>query len=194
MNILVVDIGGTAVKILVTGQSVPRKFHSGPKMTPQLMVPKIKELAAHWKFKAASIGYPGLVLRGRIAAEPYNLAPGWIGFDFENAFGTLLFLGLGTGLGSALVMDGKLVPMELGHLSYKNQTIEDYVGDRGLKRLGKDEWQRHVEIAIARLVEAFHPDDVVIGGGNARNMKSLPNGCRIGSNANAFLGGFRLWS
>jgi len=178
------------------------------------MVPKIKELAAHWKFKAASIGYPGLVLRGRIAAEPYNLAPGWIGFDFENAFecpvkvindaamqalgsyegGTLLFLGLGTGLGSALVMDGKLVPMELGHLSYKNQTIEDYVGDRGLKRLGKDEWQRHVEIAIARLVEAFHPDDVVIGGGNARNMKSLPNGCRIGSNANAFLGGFRLWS
>jgi predicted NBD/HSP70 family sugar kinase len=155
-----------------------------------------------------------LILGHRIAAEAYNLAPGWIGFDFEAAFecpvkllndaamqalgsyesGTLLFLGLGTGLGSALVVDGKVVPMELGHLSYKNQTVEDYIGDRGLKRFGREEWQRHVEIAIARLTEAFHPDDIVIGGGNARNMKSLPPGCRLGSNANAFLGGFRLWS
>jgi polyphosphate glucokinase len=214
MKILVVDIGGITVKTLATGKPEPRKFPSGSKMTPQQMVHKIRELTADWKYDVASIGYPGLVLGGRIAEEPYNLAPGWIGFDFEAAFGcpvklmndaamqalgsyesgTLLFLGLGTGLGSALVVDGKVVPMELGHLSHKNRTVEDYVGDRGLKRLGREEWQRHVENVIARLIEAFHPDDVVIGGGNARNMKSMSPGCRFGSNANAFLGGFRLWS
>lgn len=214
MNILVIDIGGTTVKILATGHAEPLKFHSGPKMTPQQMVSRVKELAAKWKYDVASIGYPGLVSGGRIAAEPHNLAPGWIGFDFKAAFecpiklindaamqalgsykgGTLLFLGLGTGLGSALVVDGAVVPMELGHLSYKNQTVEDCIGDRGLKRRSREKWQRHVEVAIARLMEALHCDDVVIGGGNARNMKSLPPGCRIGSNNNAFLGGFRLWS
>jgi polyphosphate glucokinase len=214
MNILAVDIGGTTVKILVTGQTQPRKFHSGPKMTPQQMVHNVKELATGWMYDVAAIGYPGLVLGGSIAAEPYNLASGWIGFDFEAAFGcpvkllndaamqalgsyeggTMLFLGLGTGLGSTLIVDGKVVPMELGHLSYKDRTVEDYVGDRGLKLLGVEEWHRQVEIAIARLIEAFHPDDVVVGGGNARNIKSLPAGCRVGSNDNAFLGGFRLWS
>lgn len=214
MKILVVDIGGTTVKFVATGQPEPRKFHSGPKMTPQQMVSRVKDLAANWAYDVASIGYPGLALRGRIAAEPHNLASGWIGFDFEAAFecpvkllndaamqalgsyegGTLLFLGLGTGLGSALVVDGKVVSMELGHLPYKDQTIEDYLGKMGLKRLGAKKWQHHIEITVARLVEALHPDDVVVGGGNAKKMISLPPHCRIGSNENAFLGGFRLWS
>jgi polyphosphate glucokinase len=173
MNVLVVDIGGTAVKILATGQVEPR-----------------------------------------IAAEPHNLAPRWIRFDFEAAFGcpvkllndaamqalgsydggTLLFLGLGTGLGSALVAEGHVIPMELGHLPYENQTVEDYLGDRGLKQLGRKEWQRPVEVVVARLIDALHPDDVVLGGGNSRHMKSLPQCCRAGSNSNAFLGGFRLWT
>ncbi len=213
MNVLVVDIGGTNVKILATGQAEPRKVHSGPKMTPQQMVSRVKTLAGQWKYEVASIGYPGLVLHGRIAAEPHNLAPGWVGFNLEAVFecpvklindaamqalgsyqaGTLLFLGLGTGLGSALVVEGCVVPMELGHLSYRDQTVEDYIGDRGLKRLGREEWQRHVEAAVARLIEALHPDDVVLGGGNTRHIKTLPPGCRRGHNDNAFLGGFRLW-
>ena len=158
MNILVVDIGGTNVKILATGQVEPRKFASGPKMTPQQMVSGVKELAAGWKYDVVSLGYPGLVHRGRIVTEPHNLAPQWVGFDFEAAFdcpvrflndaamqalgsyrgGTLLFLGLGTGLGSALVTQGVVVPMELGHLSYKRRTYEDHMGNRGLKRLGKE--------------------------------------------------------
>ncbi len=214
MKVLVIDIGGTTVKMLATGQAEPSRFHSGTKMTPEHMVSKVKEETAQWKYEVASIGYPGLIRGGRIAAEPWNLGPGWIGFDFEGAFecpvriindaamqalgsyrsGLLLFLGLGTGLGSALVMEGTVVPMELGHLSYLDMTVEDYVGDRGLKRLGRDEWQRHLEVMAARLVEAFHPDDVVIGGGNARNLKALPPGCREGNNDNAFIGGFRLWT
>jgi polyphosphate glucokinase len=213
MKVLVVDVGGTTVKILATGQTERRKFHSGPRMTPQLMVSGVKDAAAGWLYDVASIGYPGLVFRGRVTAEPRNLGQGWVGFDFEAAFGcpvkllndaamqalgsyesgTLLFLGLGTGLGSALVVEGHVVPMELGHLSYLSETVEDYLGDRGLKRLGRDEWQRHLEAAVARLVDALHPDDVVIGGGNARHLKALPPGCRSGKNANAFLGGFRLW-
>jgi polyphosphate glucokinase len=213
MNVLVVDIGGTTVKILATGQAESRKLHSGPNMTPQRMVSGVKELAVPWKYDVASIGYPGLVLHDRITAEPNNLGPGWIAFDIEAAFGcpvkllndaamqalgsykggTMLFLGLGTGLGSALIVDGHVVPMELGHLSYRDLTVEDYVGDRGLKRFGREEWQRHVEGAVARLISALHPDDVVIGGGNTRNLITLPPGCRAGSNANAFLGGFRLW-
>jgi polyphosphate glucokinase len=160
-----------------------------------------------------SLGYPGLVLRGRVAAEPYNLAPGWVGFHFAAAFkrpvkiindaamqalgsyqgGELLFLGLGTGLGSALVAEGVVVPMELGHLSYKNGTYEDYVGVRGLQRLGRKKWQHHVEYGVERLITAFHPDEVVLGGGNVKHLTELPPGCRAGDNANAFLGGFRLW-
>lgn len=213
MNILVIDIGGTNVKMLATGQAEPRKFPSGPKLTPQQMVSGVKEVAAQWNYDVVSIGYPGLVHQGRIVCEPNNLAAGWVGFDFEAAFdcpvrilndaaiqalgsyqgGTLLFLGLGTGLGSALVVEGMVVPMELGHLSYKRRTYEDHVGNRGLKRLGKRKWAEHVAYAVDRLVEVFYPDDIVLGGGNAKKLTKLPPGCRVGTNANAFVGGFRLW-
>ncbi|MBI3800277.1 MAG: ROK family protein [Deltaproteobacteria bacterium] len=213
MNVLVVDVGGTNVKILATGQTESRRFPSGPTMTPRQMVSGVKKFAGDWPYDVVSLGYPGLVLGGRIAAEPHNLAPGWIKCDFKAAFGRpvkilndaamqalgsykggeLLFLGLGTGLGSALVVDGVLVPMELAHLSYKNWTFEDYLGVRGLRRLGKKKWQHHVEYGVERLIAAFHPDDVVLGGGNAKRLQELPPGCRAGDNANAFLGGFRLW-
>lgn len=213
MKVLVIDVGGTKVKILISGQKEPRKLPSGPQMTPALMVAGVKKLAGSWKYQAVSIGYPGLVQHGSIAAEPHNLAPGWIGFDFEAAFGCpvkiindaamqalgsyeggeLLFLGLGTGLGSALVADGVVFPMELAHLSFKRGTYEDYVGLRGLKRLGKKKWRQYVEFGVARLMAALHPDDVVLGGGNAKKLKKLPPGCRAGDNANAFVGGFRMW-
>jgi len=213
MNVLVVDVGGTNVKVLGTGQVEPRKFSSGRKMKPEQMVSEVKKIARGWKYDVVSIGYPGLVRRGAPALEPHNLGHPWVGFDFESAFGLpvkiindaamqalgsykgglLLFLGLGTGLGSALVQEGTVVPMELAHLSYKQGTYEDYVGLRGLKRLGKKQWQRHVAFGVTRLVEAIHPDDVVLGGGNVKKLKELPPGCRAGDNANAFLGGFRLW-
>jgi polyphosphate glucokinase len=213
MNVLVVDVGGTNVKILATGQKEPRKFPSGPKMTAKRMVSGVKKLAGNWKYDVVSIGYPGVVLRGRVISEPHNLAPGWGGFDFEAAFGCpvkvindaamqalgsyksgeLLFLGLATGLGSAMVVNRIVIPMELGHLPYKKGTYEDYVGLRGLKRLGKKKWRKHVAFGIARLIDALHPDDMVLGGGNAKKLKKLPPGCRAGNNANAFLGGFRLW-
>jgi len=213
MKVLVVDVGGTNVKILATGENAPRKFPSGPMLTPGRMASGVKRLARDWQYDAVTIGYPGLVLKGCVASEPHNLAPGWIRFNFERGFGcpvklindaamqalgsyrggTLLFLGLGTGLGSALVIDGTVVPMELAHLSYKKGTYEDYLGLRAIKRLGKKEWGRHVAYSVSRLVAAFHPDDVVLGGGNAKKLKKLPPGCRAGDNANAFLGGFRLW-
>ena len=213
MNVLVVDIGGTNVKILASAQSEPRKFPSGPEMTPKQMVSGVKQLAGEWKYDAVSIGYPGRIHRGRIVSEPHNLASGWVGFNFEAAFGcpvklmndaalqalgsykggTLLFLGLGTGLGSALVVEGTVVPMELAHLSYRKGTYEDHVGNRGRKRLGQKKWARHVAYSVARLVEALDPDDIVLGGGNSKKLKKLPPGCRLGDNANAFLGGFRLW-
>ncbi len=214
MNVLVVDVGGTSVKVLATGQDEPRKFPSGRKMKPEQMVSEVKQIARGWKYDVVSIGYPGLVLRGAPALEPHNLGRPWVGFDFKSAFGRpvkiindaamqalgsyngglLLFLGLGTGLGSALVQEGIVVPMELAHLSYKEGTYEDYVGLRGLKRLGKKEWQRHVAFGVARLIDAIHPDDVVLGGGNVKKLKELPPRCRAGDNANAFLGGFRLWN
>jgi len=213
MNVLVIDIGGTSVKILASGQIEPRRFPSGPTMTPADMVSRVKELADKWKYDVVTIGYPGLIHRGRVVAEPHNLAPNWVGFGFEAAFGcpvklindaamqalgsykggTMLFLGLGTGLGSALVVEGNVVPMELAHLSYKEETYEDYFGHRGLKRYGKEKWESHVRFGVARLIAALHPDDVVIGGGNVKNLKELPPGCRTGDNANAFIGGFRLW-
>ncbi len=226
MNVLVVDVGGTSVKILASGSvrqgkaeregevlAEPRKFPSGPTMTPELMVSGVKELARDWNYDVVSIGYPGVVIRGRVVAEPYNLAPGWVGFDFENAFGCpvrilndaamqalgsyqgglLLFLGLGTGLGSALIADGVVVPMELAHMAYRKATYEDYLGIRGLQRLGKKKWRRHIGFVVAQLIAVLHPDDVVLGGGNVKKLKKLPSGCREGNNANAFLGGFRLW-
>jgi predicted NBD/HSP70 family sugar kinase len=182
-------------------------------MTPQQMVSGVKDLAADWKYDVVSIGYPGLVRHGQIELEPHNLAPGWVGFDFEAAFGCpvklmndaamqalgsyqgglMLFLGLGTGLGSALVAEGAVWPMELAHLSYKKGTLEDYVGERGLKRLGKKKWNQHVRFCVARFIAALHPDDVVLGGGNLKKFEKLPPGCRAGDNANAFLGGFRMW-
>jgi polyphosphate glucokinase len=213
MRVLAVDVGGTNVKVLATGQTEPRRFPSGPKMTPKQMVAGVKQIAEDWKYDVVSIGYPGPVHRGRPIVEPHNLGRGWVGFNFKAAFGrpvklindaamqalgsyrggTLLFLGLGTGLGSALVVEGTVVPMELGHLSYKMGTYEDHVGIRGLKRLGKKQWGRHVAFGVARLIDALYPDDVVLGGGNAKKLNKLPPGCRKGDNANAFLGGFRLW-
>lgn len=213
MNILVVDVGGTSVKILATGHEEPRKFRSGPVLTPERMVAGIRKLAGDWQYDAVSIGYPGFVVHGKPVAEPYNLARGWVEFDFQAAFrcpvkiindaamqalgsyrgGKMLFLGLGTGLGSAMVVDGIVEPMELAHLPYKKGTFEDYVGKRGLERKGKKKWRKHVADAVAKLIAALEPDDVVIGGGNVKELKEMPPGCRAGENANAFLGGFRLW-
>ena len=213
MNVLVIDIGGTNVKILATGQKEPRKFPSCSTLSPREMVDGVKKLAADWKYDVVSIGYPGVVAKNSILTEPHNLAKGWVGFNFKAAFrcpvkvindaamqalgsyknGQMLFLGLGTGLGSAMVVEGIVVPMELGHLSYRNGTYEDYVGLRGLKRLGKKKWRKHVAFGVNRLISALQVNDVVIGGGNAKNLKKLPPGCRTGDNAYAFIGGFRLW-
>lgn len=213
-SVLSVDVGGTHVKILATGQSEPRKFTSGPTLTPARMVAGVKKLAGDWQYELVSIGYPGPVLRNRPVAEPHNLASGWMGFNFEKAFGRpvkvindaamqalgsyksgkMLFLGLGTGLGSAMIVEGLIEPMELSHLPYKKATYEDYVGERALERWGKKKWRHYVEDVIGRLIAALEPDDVVIGGGNVRVLKKLPPGCRAGDNANAFAGGFRLWA
>jgi polyphosphate glucokinase len=213
MNVLVVDVGGTHVKILATGQSEPREFASGPTLTAEQMVSEVKRLAGDWKYDAVSIGYPGPVLHGRPVLEPHNLGPGWVGFDYDAAFGCpvkiindaamqalgsyrggkMLFLGLGTGLGSAMVVNGIVEPMELAHLPYRKGTFEDYVGIRGLRRLGKKKWRRFVADVVARLTAALEPEDVVLGGGNVKKFKELPPGCRAGDNTNAFLGGFRLW-
>ena len=213
MKVLVVDVGGSNVKILATGHDEPQKFSSGPKMTAGRMVSGVKKLAGDWKYDVVAIGYPGVALRDCVVAEPHNLAPGWVGFDFQSAFGcpvkllndaamqalgsyrggTLLFLGLGTGLGSALVIDGIVQPMELGHLPYKKGTYEDYVGVRGLERRGKKKWRKHVADVVAYLIAALQPDDLVLGGGNVNKLKELPPGCRAGDNANAFPGGFRMW-
>lgn len=213
-RILVVDVGGSHVKILATGRREPRKFVSGPTMTPRQMVARVEKLARGWKYDVVSIGYPGPVLHGRPVAEPHNLGRGWVRFDYRAAFGRpvriindaamqalggykggkMLFLGLGTGLGSALIVDGVVEPMELGHLPYKKGTYEDYVGQRGLDKRGKKKWRRHVADVVAGFVAALEPDDVVLGGGNVRKLKELPDGCRAGDNANAFVGGFRLWA
>lgn len=213
MKVLAVDIGGSNVKILASDEPEPRKFASGELMTPDQMVCGIKDLAKDWQYDVVSLGYPGVVHHGRIVEEPHNLAPGWVDFDFSAAFGRpvkmindaamqalgsyveglLLFLGLGTGLGSALVADSVVVPMELAHLSYRKGEVEDYVGRRALDRYGKKRWERHVEFLVKQFTAAFHPDDIVLGGGNAKKLKTLPPGCRLGDNTLAFTGGFRLW-
>ena len=212
-KVLVVDIGGSHVKIVATGQHEPRKFVSGPTLTPRQMVAGVKKLSRGWKYDVISMGYPGLVVHGRPVAEPHNMGRGWVHFDYRAAFGRpvriindaamqalgsykggrMLFLGLGTGLGSALIADGVIAPMELGHLPYKKGTYEDYVGRRGLKRLGKKKWRVQVREVVRRLAGAIEPDEVVIGGGNVKKLGALPPRCRAGSNANAFAGGFRLW-
>jgi polyphosphate glucokinase len=213
VNVLAVDIGGTNVKILVSGEKEPRKFPSGPHLTPREMVAGVKKLAEGWKYEAVSIGYPGMVIHNHPVAEPRNLGRGWVGFDYREAFGKpvkivndaamqalgsykggrMLFLGLGTGLGSTVIADGIVEPMELAHLPYRKGTYEDYVGLRGLKKRGKKKWRQHVAKVVAQLTGALEPDDIVLGGGNVKKLKELPSGCRKGSNANAFIGGFRLW-
>jgi polyphosphate glucokinase len=213
MKVLVIDVGGTSVKILATDQDPPRAFPSGPGLTPQQMVAGAGQTAAGWDYEAVSVGYPGPVLSGRPVSDPVNLGPGWVGFDFSGAFGCpvkvvndavmqalgsyeggrMLFLGLGTGLGTALIVDGVIEPMELGHLPYRKATFEHYVGVRGLKRLGKKKWQRAVADVVARLTAALEPEYVVLGGGNVKKLDELPPNCRSGDNANAFVGGFRLW-
>jgi polyphosphate glucokinase len=213
MNVLVIDIGGTHVKVLITGQNAHREFDSGPDLTPKRMINGVRKLVADWKYDAVSIGFPGPILRNRPVSEPWNLGKGWAGFNFESAFkcsvkvvndaamqalgsykgGKMLFLGLGTGLGSAMIVDGIVEPIELGHLPYKKATFEDYVGIRGLKKYGKKKWRNLVTDVVKRLVAALEPDDVVLGGGNVNKLKELPSGCRAGDNDNAFLGGFRLW-
>jgi len=213
VKVLVVDVGGTHVKILATGQKQPREFPSGPKLSARQMVAGVKKVANDWRYDAVSIGYPGVVINNRPLAEPWNLGPGWRGYDFEKEFkcpvkvmndaamqalgsykgGKMLFLGLGTGLGSAMVVDGVVEPMELGHLPYRRRTFEDYVGVSGRARLGNKMWKQAVRDVIARLIAALEPEDVVLGGGNVNNLKRLPPACRAGDNANAFVGGFRLW-
>ena len=214
MNVLVIDVGGTSVKILASGQAEPRRFPSGTALTAQAMVAGVKATAQGWAWDAVAIGYPGAVLQNRPVAEPHNLAPGWVAYDYASAFGcpvkvlndaamqalgsynggTLLFLGLGTGLGTAMIVDGVVQPMELGHMAYRKATYEDYVGLRGLERLGKKKWQKRVFDVVARMIAALEPTDVVIGGGNVKKLDALPPGCRVGDNANAFVGGFRLWA
>ena len=213
MKVLAIDIGGTHVKILATGQKEHREFESGKTLTPRKMIAGVKTLAKGWNYDVISIGYPGPVLHNRPVAEPHNLGKGWVGFNFQRAFrcpvkvtndaamqalgsyrkGTMLFLGLGTGLGTTLIVNGFVEPMELGHLPYLKATYEDYVGLRGLEKYGKKKWARHVVDVVKRLTAALEPTDVVLGGGNVKKLNKLPKGCRAGDNANAFIGGFRLW-
>ncbi len=213
MNVLVIDIGGTHVKVLVTGEGEPRKFSSGPTLTAKQMVEGVKKITGDWKYDVVSIGFPGPVLRNRPVAEPHNLGGGWFGFNFTSAFGCqvklvndaamqalgsyrrgkMLFLGLGTGFGSTMIADGIVEPMELGHLPYKEGTYESYVGNAALLKQGKKKWRRHVADVVAQLIAALEPDEVVLGGGNAKELEELPPKCRLGDNHNAFLGGFLLW-
>jgi polyphosphate glucokinase len=213
-RVLVVDVGGTNIKMLATGQKEPRKFPSGPAMTADKMVRKVLRAVKDWKFDRVSLGYPGPIINSHPLREPHNLAGGWMKFNFTKAFGCpvkilndaamqalgsykggrMLFLGLGTGLGSAMIVEGTLEPMELAHLTYKHgKTYEDYLGLRGLERLGKKKWRLHVAKVVKKLKAALEADYVVLGGGNVKQLKKRPPGTRLGSNLNAFLGGFRMW-
>jgi len=214
MKVLVIDVGGTHIKVLTSGEHEPRKFASGPAMTAKQMVAGVKKITEDLKYDVVSIGFPGPVVRNRPLAEPCNLGHGWVGFNFRNAFrcpvklvndaamqglgsykrGKMLFLGLGTGLGSTLIVDGIVEPMELGHLPYKNGTYESYLGNQALVEQGKKKWRRNVADVVARLMAAIEPDEVVVGGGNVKELDDLPPKCRAGDNRNAFEGGFRLWA
>ena len=214
VKVLVIDVGGTNVKMLATGQKEPRKYPSGPTMTPGKMVRLVKKSVRDWKFDCVSLGFPGPIINQHPLREPHNLGSGWVGFNFHKAFGCpvkiindaamqalgsykggrMLFLGLGTGLGSAMIVDGELQPMELAHLIYKNdKTYEDYLGLRGLERYGKKKWRKNVATVATKLKVALEADYVVLGGGNSKKLKKLPAGTRLGNNGNAFLGGFTLW-
>jgi polyphosphate glucokinase len=213
-KVLVIDVGGTNVKMLLSGQKEPRRYPSGPTMTAQKMVQIVKKTAGDWKWDCISLGYPGPIINGHPLREPHNLGGGWMGFNFKKAFGCpvrllndasmqalgsykggrMLFLGLGTGLGSAMVSNGVLEPMELAHLLYKkDKTYEDYLGVRGLEKLGKKKWRQQVAKITEKLKMALGAEYVVLGGGNAKKMKKMPPGVRLGANENAFLGGFRMW-
>jgi polyphosphate glucokinase len=213
-RVLVLDVGGTHVKVLVTGMKQPILISSGPTMTPEEMVRQVKAAVQSIPYDVVSIGYPGPVVHGRPLREPHNLGKGWVGFDFRKALGRpvkivndaamqalgsykkgrLLFLGLGTGLGSAMIADGIVEPMELGHMPYKRgKTYEDYLGIRGLKRLGRKKWVREVAKVVELMRAALEPEEIVLGGGNAKKLKKLPPGSRLGDNENAFRGGFELW-
>jgi polyphosphate glucokinase len=215
MKVLVIDVGGTHIKVRATGHKMRMEIPSGLKMTAIKMVEAVRKITAGWQYDVITIGYPGPVLHGHIINEPHNLGHGWVGFNFKKTFGCavkiindaamqalgsyeggrMLFLGLGTGLGSAMIVDGVLEPMELAHLPYKKKrTYEDYVGLAGLKRLGKKKWRRHVNDVVRQLKAALEADYVVLGGGNAKLLKKLPPGGELGDNANAFRGGLRLWS
>jgi polyphosphate glucokinase len=214
MKVLVIDVGGTHVKVLATGQKMHREVGSGQFMTPKRMVSDVLKMTADWEYEAISMGYPGPVVQNGPALEPWNLGKGWVGFDFKKALkrpikvindaamqalgsyrgGKMLFLGLGTGLGSAYVIEGQVLSMELAHLPYKKSTFEDYTGLRGFKKYGRKKWRKHVMDVTARLIAALEPDEVVLGGGMVKQLKKLPPLCRAGDNANAFIGGFRLWN
>lgn len=214
MRTLVIDVGGTNIKVIATGRREPIKIPSGPRMTPAVMVRDVRDATAGWKYDNVSIGYPGPVVRNRPRLDPWNLGKGWVRFDFKKAFGrpvrmindaamqalgsyqggNMLFLGLGTGMGSAMIRDGVLIPMELAHLPYKRGlSYEEYLGEAGMYREGKPAWRRHVARVIALFIAALEVDYVVLGGGNSRHLKKLPPHTRRGDNANAFKGGFRLW-
>jgi polyphosphate glucokinase len=214
MKVLVIDVGGTNVKLAVTGQDENRKVASGPDLTPQMMVERVRAGIEGWEFDAVSVGFPAPVVRGQIMLEPMNLTPGWMGFDFAAAFGKpvkvindaamqalgsydggrMLFMGLGTGLGTALIVENVVAPLELAHLPYrKKQTYEDHLGERGLQRLGRKKWQECVEDVVTRFKAAFVVDYIVLGGGNSKKLERLPPHTRAGDNRNAFIGGFRLW-
>jgi polyphosphate glucokinase len=214
-TILAVDVGGSHVKVMDNKRLIKREFVSGPRLSAKEMVKQVKALTADWTYDVVSIGYPGPVVHNKPLAEPHNLGRGWVGFHFAKAFGRptqvvndalmqalgsyeggrMLFLGLGTGLGSAMIIDGMLEPMELGHLPYhKGRTFEDDVGAAGLERLGKKKWRQKVADIVKHFVTALEPDYVVLGGGNAEKLGRLPRNVRLGNNANAFKGGFRLWN
>lgn len=212
-KILVIDIGGSNVKILATGQPERIKIPSGIDFSPGQMLPLIKEYAADWEYDVVTMGFPGVVKNNKIVNEPVNMGNGWTKFDFQKAFNCpikiindaamqalgsyegkkLLFLGLGTGLGTSMVMNKTIFPIEGGHLPYKKSTFENYVGKPYLFRNGQEKWEKHVFKAVSVLSDAFQPDDIVLGGGNSKILTSVPEGCRLGTNQNAFKGGFRLW-
>jgi predicted NBD/HSP70 family sugar kinase len=211
--VLAVDVGGSHVKALTSNRSERRRFVSGPRLTPEQMVAGTLEAVAGWTYSRVAIGIPAPVREGKVVSEPANLGKGWVGFDFEAAFGKptqvvndavmqavgsyqggrMLFLGLGTGLGSTLIVDGVIAPLELGHLPFRKKTFEDYVGEHSLKKRGKKKWAKDVFETVERLAAAMEPDEVVLGGGGVDDLDTLPDGCRRGENENAFLGGFRLW-
>jgi predicted NBD/HSP70 family sugar kinase len=214
-RVLVVDVGGSKVKILVSGETEPRRAPSGPTFTARQMVDAVEKLGEGWDWDVVSVGIPSPVHGGKVAVDPVNLGKGWAGFDYEKAFGKptrvvndaamqalgsydgggkMLFLGLGTGLGSSLVVDGVVEPMELGHLPFKKATYETYIGEAGMERLGKKRWRKHVLATIDSFSKALEPDYIVLGGGNATEVgEPLPPNVRLGDNRNAFVGGFRLW-